>query len=204
MSFIRILMLSIMSALSLFSYSALAGSIFVYKDAKGSLTFTDAPMREKGYKLISTQQRGSRGRSKWNNKAKNNDPSTQYDSYISYAARSYRLDPSLIKAVIHAESYFNTYARSSAGALGLMQLMPATAGMYHIDNPYNPRQNILAGTKHLSYLLKKYGDNLDFALAAYNAGETSVKRYNGIPPYKETINYVAKVKRLHKQYSLGI
>jgi len=157
-----------------------------------------------GYRLISKQQKNPSNRNRWvTTPEKKVDVTTQYDNYISYAARSYSIAPSLIKAVIHAESYFDTYALSSAGAQGLMQLMPITANQYQISNPYNARQNILGGSKHLSYLMNKYSDDLDLVLAAYNAGETVVRRYNGIPPYRETINYVKKVKRLNERYRIG-
>ena len=202
---LALLSLTLFGGLILFPCNATAATIYVYKDAKGSLTFTDAPIRKRDYKLISTQYKNSSPQKKWNgSKSSTKNITSQYDHYISVAARSHSLDPSLIKAVIHTESYFNTHARSTAGALGLMQLMPATAGIYNVNDPYNPKQNILAGSEHLSLLLKKYNGDLDFALAAYNAGEGSVSRYNGIPPYKETREYVVKVKRLHQRYKLDL
>ena len=113
------------------------------------------------------------------------------------------VDESLIKAVIYTESYFNPNATSNKGASGLMQLMPATAEKYGVNDLYNPRQNIIAGIKHLKYLLSRYPYKLKFAIAAYNAGETAVDKYNGIPPYKETQGYVKKVMKHYKRFQLA-
>ena len=99
--------------------------------------------------------------------------------------------------MIAVESAFNRYARSHKGALGLMQLMPATGRMYGVVNPYDPWQNIRAGTEHLRSLINQFGD-IRLALAAYNAGATPVKRYNGIPPYRETRSYVKKVMAIYR------
>ena len=113
------------------------------------------------------------------------------------------VDESLIKAVIYTESYFNPNATSNKGASGLMQLMPATAEKYGVNDLYNPRQNIIAGIKHLKYLLSRYPYKLKFAIAAYNAGEGAVDKYNGIPPYKETQGYVKKVMKHYKRFQLA-
>ncbi|MDH5395814.1 MAG: lytic transglycosylase domain-containing protein [Gammaproteobacteria bacterium] len=122
-------------------------------------------------------------------------------SYLIYdQAKKHDIDESLVKAVIYTESYFNPHATSKKGASGLMQLMPATAEKYGVDDLYNPRQNIIAGIKHLKYLLTLYPDNLQFALAAYNAGENAVNKYNGIPPYRETQGYVKKVMHHFKRF----
>ena len=125
---------------------------------------------------------------------------SRYDADIHRCARSYDVDPALVKAVIHVESHFNTFAQSPVGAQGLMQLMPKTAAMYDVSNPFDPQENIAAGCRHLQYLMGKF-DSIDLVLAAYNAGEGTVAQYNGIPPYAETRNYVQKVKRLLVSYS---
>ena len=113
------------------------------------------------------------------------------------------VDPRFIHAVIWQESKYDRGAKSHAGAQGLMQLMPATAKRFGCDDPNDPKSNIEAGTKYLSWLLKRFSGNVELALAGYNAGEGSVDKYNGIPPYNETQNYVKIItKRYGKTYLL--
>ncbi len=116
-----------------------------------------------------------------------------YDKIILDAATKYHVDAALIHAVIKQESCYDRFALSPAGAEGLMQLMPDTAKRFSVSNSFIAKQNIMAGTKYLAWLLKRFKGNIRFALAGYNAGEGKVDRYKGIPPYKETRNYVKKV-----------
>jgi len=121
-------------------------------------------------------------------------PATRYGELIVQVAQAHGVDPMLVQALIHVESNYRPTARSHKGAMGLMQLMPATARQYNVLNPYDPRANIAAGVKHLKTLIDRWGEEL--ALAAYNAGEAAVKKFNGIPPYRETRNYVSRILSL--------
>ena len=114
----------------------------------------------------------------------------QLDQLITSIGETEGVDPRFIHAVIWQESKYEQHARSHVGAQGLMQLMPATARRFGCKDPHDPAANIAAGTKYLSWLLKRFDGNVELALAGYNAGEGSVDKYNGIPPYRETQNYV--------------
>lgn len=127
-----------------------------------------------------------------------------YDHLISRAAEKYRVDPALVKAVIKAESNFNHRAVSPVGATGLMQLMPSTAATLQVRDSFHPENNIDGGVRYLRYLMNLFDGNLPLVLAAYNAGENSVIRYNNrIPPYPETQTYVKRVLNFFDGYSKG-
>lgn len=127
-----------------------------------------------------------------------------YEFAINAASKKYRVDPALVRAVIHAESAFRPGARSKKGAMGLMQLMPGTAQDMGVSNPMAPEENIFGGVRYLAMLLSENHGNATLATAAYNAGPAAVKRYNGIPPYVETQTYVTRVKLLHDRYKKAL
>jgi len=117
-----------------------------------------------------------------------------YDELIDENARRHGIRTDLVRAVVHVESGYNPYARSRKGALGLMQLMPATLREYRVANPFNPVENIRAGVAYLRRLLDRYNNNESLALAAYNAGPSAVDRHgHSVPPYRETLNYVRRI-----------
>lgn len=118
---------------------------------------------------------------------------TTLDAIFQKAADTYHVDVNLLKSMAKAESEFHNNSTSHCGAKGIMQLMPATAKYLGVKDPYDPEQNIMGGAKYISRLLKQYNGNVNLALAAYNAGSGNVKKYGGIPPFKETQNYVRKI-----------
>ena len=179
------------------SDGALADSIYKYRASDGTILFTDQAQGQVGpqYTFLSV-------RKGWSDipRVLSNAQRDQYDTLITQAATRFRVEPALVKAVIHAESLFNRNAISRVGAQGLMQLMPETAAYLKVNNPFDPRANIAGGTQFIAYLKGKFSE-LDHILAAYNAGEGNVRRYGGIPPFKETQAYVKKVKQLRQRYA---
>lgn len=123
-----------------------------------------------------------------------------YRDEIASAASQYGVAESVVRAIIHAESAFNPNAMSRVGAQGLMQLMPATARRFGVDNAFDPAQNIRGGVQYLAFLLKRFKGNVALAAAGYNAGEGAVDKYNGVPPYSETQRYVQRVSLLNDRY----
>jgi transglycosylase-like protein with SLT domain len=120
----------------------------------------------------------------------------EFDQHIAAATSAYKVDLELVRAIIQVESDFDNLARSSKGAMGLMQLMPATAARFGVGDPWNPRQNIFGGVQYLRFLLDLFRGDIALVAAAYNSGENAVIRYNGVPPYRETQGYVGKVQSL--------
>jgi hypothetical protein len=168
--------------------------IYKYEDHEGVLHLTNMPSDPNAkYVMVMREQRIL---------FQPNLDVTKYDHLISKAADKFKLDSALIKAIIKAESNFNHKAVSPVGAQGLMQLMPKTASSLNVDDSFHPEKNIEGGARYLSYLLKTYKGNLSLALAAYNAGEKAVAKYNyNIPPYRETQNYVRRVLSFYQSYS---
>lgn len=119
------------------------------------------------------------------------------DQLVEQTASRYQVDPDLVRAVIRVESGYDAKAVSNKGAMGLMQLIPATAQRFGVGDPFDPKQNIEGGVNYLKHLLNMFGGDLDLSLAAYNAGEHSVQRSGGVPAYRETQNYVRKVTTIY-------
>lgn len=122
-----------------------------------------------------------------------------YHPIVKQVAGKYRIDPELVHIVIRAESNYDAFAISSAGAMGLMQLMPATAVQYGVRNVFDPAQNIEGGVRYLRDLVKLYNGQTRLVLAAYNAGQEAVRKYKGIPPYPETKAYIAGIMKTYKK-----
>lgn len=183
---------------------AARADIYMYRDGKGVLHFSNAPTG-RGYRPFIADNSPVRlaALPTFRGPARLADPARRkrYDSLIREAARRYRVEPALVKAVIQAESDFVPYARSPKGAMGLMQLMPATARMHGVWQILDPRENVEGGVRHLRYLLDRYGGNLRLALAAYNAGVQAVSRHGGVPPYPETTEYLDRVLRFRQMYA---
>lgn len=169
--------------------------IYKYVDENGVVCFTDTPFGKKTNRIMKenidstpAQQQPSKADSK---------NSTDYHSIVHEKAANYNIDPSLIKAVIKTESNWNNRAISRKGAMGLMQLMPATAIDMNVRNPFDPEENIEGGTKYLRYLIERFNGDLTLALAAYNAGPKTVEKFGYVPPITETRQYVSKVLSLY-------
>ena len=181
-------------------------AVYIYELPDGSKLITDRKQNRSGYKLKNTYNttpyRSSRSTQQpyYANTIK-----SQYDALIVNMSLKYNLEPAFVKAVVHIESAFDTFAISPAGAMGLMQLMPATAASYELTRDhFNPNRNIEVGVRHLKDLMERYDNDKKLSLAAYNAGAGAVSRYNGIPPYEETQNYVVKVMSLYDKYKKEI
>ncbi|MCL4147907.1 UNVERIFIED_CONTAM: hypothetical protein GTU68_005616 [Idotea baltica] len=176
-----------------------AKPIYVYKTKNGIVKFSSSKPNNTKFQIFSkyTSNSYSFTYGKYNGKKKNNK---NFDSIINKAAKHHNISKSLVKAVIHAESNFIKKAKSKKGALGLMQLMPVNLKTYKVKNPYDPEENIFAGTAYLSKLYKVFSGDLELTLAAYNAGIGNVRKYKGLPPFKETQRYVLKVTKLYRGY----
>lgn len=178
--------------------------ILVYKSQRedGSMVFSDRPPANQQYELLRFDCYACVVRSPVN---WHTTPLFQrrFARIIEQTAAELALDPALIRAVIHAESAFNPQALSRRGAQGLMQLMPETASMLGVVDPNHPEQNIRGGSQYLHMMLTQFNGDLKLALAAYNAGPGTVRRFSGIPPYPETNAYIERVFILKQRYAEG-
>jgi soluble lytic murein transglycosylase-like protein len=179
------------------SAAAARSQIYTYVDADGLRHYTDVPDNNR-YRLLVLSPR-DRTASGDRYDAMLLAKAGRYDSIIERAAVSAALEPNLLRAVIVVESGFNSRAVSKRGAVGLMQLMPATATRFGVSNLFDPRQNVHAGARYLKFLIDRFGQNVRLALAAYNAGEDAVDRNGGqIPPFAETMAYVPRVLKIYR------
>jgi len=176
---------------------ARAQGFFRYIDADGNVHFTNIPPADGRFQRVSLTPLGVRVRT--SDLAARPPVYHRLDPVISEAAQAYNVQPGLVKAVIAAESNFDHRAVSRRGAMGLMQLMPSTARELGVVEPFEPVPNILGGTRYLRQMLDRYGD-VSRALAAYNAGPTAVDQFRGIPPFRETRDYVARVLDYYRRY----
>lgn len=170
---------------------AVAGAqIYSWRDADGRLVLSTTP-RAGATKTYAVVNASSTIRT---TQATPNRRAERFEPLIATTAEEHGVRPDLVRAVIQAESAFDPLARSHKGAMGLMQLMPATAAELGVSDPYDPEQNIRGGVAYLKSLLVQYSDDEELALAAYNAGPGAVDRYDGVPPYRETRQYIARIK----------
>jgi soluble lytic murein transglycosylase-like protein len=172
--------------------------IYRYEDDDGIIHFTDAPTDRRFKVFMRDLKKDKQLRTKLQFASTVNP--AEYDQIISSSAAKYGVNPSLIKAVIHAESGYNPNAVSRKGASGLMQLMPGTARSLKVSNCLDPKDNVEGGVKYLRFLLDTFRGDVSLAVAAYNAGLNKVARYGGIPPYNETRTYVNRVLAYMQSY----
>ena len=186
--------------------------VFRFIDKNGTIHFTDHLPKKKKFRTIklpkipkkakvqTVQKSNGIGKSKKVNRSPTKfsvADKSEFGHYIQYISGKYSVDPILVHSIVRVESDFRPHVVSPKGAMGLMQLMPETVRSYQVRNVFDPQQNIEGGVRFLSHLMKTYNRDLTLVLAAYNAGETAVNRYNGVPPFSETRNYINKVRGEH-------
>jgi soluble lytic murein transglycosylase-like protein len=162
--------------------------IYRWVDSEGVWHFTNVRSDSRYRLYIRTSRKGSTAYIR------------DYDGIITQASRRFGLDPSLVKAVIEAESCYDHEAVSEKGAQGLMQLMPETASDLNVNDPFDPEENIFGGARYLAMMMRRFNNDTKRAVAAYNAGPQAVETHDGIPPYEETQTFVRRVMRYYRQY----
>lgn len=204
-SLIVIAMTGVLLALATLYSSSAVAAVYVYVLPDGSKLITDQKVRKKGYTLKKSYTTKPYRSGRSNQPYRAIPIKSQYDAMIVSTALKYDLEPAFIKSVIQVESAFDRNAISRAGAMGLMQLMPATAADYQLkQDHFDPMRNIEAGVQHLKDLMERYDSDKTLSLAAYNAGAGAVSKYKGVPPYAETEDYIEKVLKLYKIYKKEI
>jgi soluble lytic murein transglycosylase len=169
------------------------GGLYRYVDERGVVHFSNVPNDRRYTPIRALPQLATRSSADYV------APVASYDNLIARVSRRHRVPPALVKAVIHAESAFDPRAVSPKGAMGLMQLMPATARLLGVEEPFRADANVQGGTRYLRALHDRYG-SWTHTLAAYNAGPSVVDRYRGVPPYRETREYVKRVLSYYRRY----
>lgn len=178
-----------------------SADIFAFSDENGTVSLSNQPTDSRYTVFLQTPDENQSPIAITANTALPATKTVSFGTLVDEAARSNDIEAALLHAVITAESNYNTRAVSRKGAIGLMQLMPATAKRYGVTDIYDPAQNVAGGTRYLKYLLKMFNNDQRLTLAAYNAGENAVARFgNKIPSYRETRDYVNKVMSLYNQY----
>lgn len=175
---------------------AARADIIRYRDAKGRIVYVNT---EDSALRMAARTGGAVAALRLMGRRKETMPGIE--EHIKQTAKQNKVDPRLVRAMIEVESAWNPRARSRAGALGLMQLMPGTARQFGVRNSFDPKQNVTGGVRYLRFLLDRFDGDLTLSLAAYNAGETAVKKHNGVPPYRETRGYLERLRRLYGKLS---
>jgi len=200
-SFTLLAGMSILGMAFLLPLSSLAANIYTFRDEGGRVHYTNVPgMGYSKYRLsvtkLRTKEKWTLPKKEWNVSSNDRD----YAKVITSACERFSVDPHLVRAVIKAESNFDPKAVSHKGAIGLMQLMPDTAREMGVSDPFDPVENIHGGVGYLSQLLNSLNGDVSLALAAYNAGPKRVMSYNGIPPFRETRDYIERVLSYYQRF----
>ena len=191
-SYVKIGLLAVLLLLAVPGRDAMGDTFYQFVDKNGTIHFTNVPTDPR-YRVLREDRPAVRLRP--------TVPDPSLHQTIAQTARRHQVNPALVRAVIKAESAFDTNAVSPKGAMGLMQLMPETANSLNVWNPYDPEQNISGGVRHLRYLLDRFQGDVRLARAAYTAGETRVLRESRVPPITEPRQYVRKVLRFYQDFS---
>lgn len=195
MRYFLLMMLVLVGALAPLAASA---QIYTYIDENGITVFTDRKPDSQRYRVRNLGCYGTcRTGVDWERTPLLQD---RFDAEIRAASEIFGVEAALIRAIMHAESWFEPEAVSHAGAQGLMQLMPATASRFGVVNAFDPIDNISGGVAYLAWLISEFEQDLKLAIAAYNAGENAVRRHRGVPPFPETQEYLRRVQILYRRY----